>query len=79
MSDNCSCHGTPYARVCRKNHEAQAATIRELREALEALLARVGEMPNPHLNPMRHYYNSMATWKADASAVLAKTAPEVTK
>jgi hypothetical protein len=44
----------------------------ELRAALETLLTRIDEMPNPHADPMRHYYNQMATWKGDARAAIAK-------
>ena len=49
------------------------AELARLRAALETLIARVDEMPNPHADPMRHYYNQMATWKDDARAALEVT------
>lgn len=45
----------------------------EARAALKTLLQRVDEMPNPHKDPMRHYYNQMrGVWVPEAEALLAE-------
>jgi hypothetical protein len=46
--------------------------VEELEEALLSLLSRVDEMPNPHKDPMRHYFNQMQVWKDDARAVMGE-------
>lgn len=63
------------AELCHLRDKA-CARCTELEGALEGLLGRVGEMPDPHSNPMRHYFNQLAVWKDDARAALKRTGGE---
>ncbi len=46
------------------------ARVGDLEKRLAALIAHIDEMPNPHENPMRHYWNRMQAWKSEAWAPL---------
>lgn len=37
----------------------------KLRAMLSTIADRLDEMPNPHANPMRHFYNNVQVYKAD--------------
>lgn len=53
------------AVAARRERGGLKAEVR-LRAVLATLLHHIDEMPNPHSDPMRHYYNQMQVWKGDA-------------
>jgi hypothetical protein len=58
---------------CIENDGKRIAALEKERDEaaarLETLLQRIDEMPNPHSDPMRHYYNQMQGWKDEARGI----------
>ena len=58
------------AHAYRDHNTKLIAEVKRMRVGLSTLLAHINDMPNPHSDPMRHYFNEMQVWKSDAVDVL---------